>query len=234
MVRIFGKKYEDDVERYYRERRKKELEQSKNSNREGSDYDGGILDYIRIEDREGVDESSNAEDSKASGCLLYFLFFVFMCIGIFGVGSVFLGNGGKEKADTENANTFESDSKEYDFLSYEVDNVCKIVYKDGGTYLITSDKYNEYLSLITGCIEMDRHSKISTYEDGAKTYFKQIYNSFVSYTEYSVKEYKGRYYMELLLEADRTPLSIHVVEEIVRELLKGYNNMISETTKGNF
>lgn len=228
MVRIFGKRYEDDVEKYYKERRKKELGRYKNSGKDDSAYDGGILDYIRIEDREGVDESSNRGNSKASGCLLYFLYFVFMCMGIFGIGGMFLGIGKEEKVDVENVNTFESDSKEYDFLSCRVNNVCKIVYKDGGTYLITSDKYNEYLPLITGCIEVDRHNKISTYEDGAKTYFKQIYHSFVSYTEYSVKEYEGRYYMELWLEEeDRTPLSINVVEEIVRELLKGYDRMLS-------
>ena len=64
MVRIFGKKYEDDVERYYREIRKKELEQSKNSNRDGSDYEVGILEYIRIEDREVVGSPAMARKRK--------------------------------------------------------------------------------------------------------------------------------------------------------------------------
>ena len=144
MVCIF-RKYEDDVARYYRERKKRELEKSKLIEDEPEDIKGkpesdkserSITDYIKIEDcyEPGEDVTlEQAKNSKVSGCLLYFLLFVFLAMAIFGFGGVLVSSlrGEKKVFHQKDENTFESSTKEYVEANTDSEGyVSKTVYFD--------------------------------------------------------------------------------------------------------
>lgn len=97
-------------------------------------------------------------------------------------------------------------------------------------YLITDEKHNGYLPLISGCIEFNQNTdSISVLDSSDRNYIRLINLSYVRDVEYVLREHEGTNYLELYKElgdSSESSAGNLLLEGIFREILKGYSDLM--------
>lgn len=191
MIFMF-RKYEDDVAKYYKEKRGREV------SKENDESERGIIAVLKK-----------------------LLFIAVVCavlyvsiMGAYKIASSFYENG----------------NEEYGFLSRDVEDTCSVVRYNGMLYLITDEKHNGYLPLISGCIEFNQNTdSISVLDSSDRNYIRLINLSYVRDVEYVLREHEGTNYLELYKElgdSSESSAGNLLLEGIFREILKGYSDLM--------
>ena len=186
------RKYEDDVAKYYKEKRGREV------SKENDESERGIIAVLKK-----------------------LLFIAVVCavlyvsiMGAYKIASSFYENG----------------NEEYGFLSRDVEDTCSVVRYNGMLYLITDEKHNGYLPLISGCIEFNQNTdSISVLDSSDRNYIRLINLSYVRDVEYVLREHEGTNYLELYKElgdSSESSAGNLLLEGIFREILKGYSDLM--------
>lgn len=125
---------------------------------------------------------------------------------------------------------YENSNSEYDFLSRDVEDTCSVVRQNGMLYLITDEKHNGYLPLISGCIEFNQNTdSIKVLDGNDRDCIRLINLSYAGDVSYVLREHEGTNYLELYKEFGDSSDSIAgnlLVESIFREVLKGYSDLM--------
>lgn len=126
--------------------------------------------------------------------------------------------------------SFYGDSSEYGFLSRDVVDTCRVVRQNGMLYLITDEKHNGYLPLISGCIEFNQNTdSIEVLESDEKDCIRIVNLSYIGDVEYVLRKHEGTNYLELYKGFGDSSDSIAgnlLVEGIFREILNGYSGLM--------
>lgn len=183
-------------------------------------YEDDIAEYYK---ERGMKMPKDEEDSERGiiAVLKELLFLVMICVVLYvsAMGAYKIINSFYENSDSE-----------YGFLSRDVKDTCSVVRQNGMLYLITDEKYNGYLPLISGCIEFNQNTNsIKALDSGDKDYIRIINPSYAIDVEYVLREHEGTNYLELYKEFDDSSDSSAgnlLLEGIFREILKGYSGLM--------